>query len=209
MTEAEWLACTDPKPMLEFLRDKGSDRKLRLFAAWCCGFHLGSYLTPPEHTVLKAFERRLDGQLSDQEWFETYSGAGGVSLRTEIQFLLSPGPVAAAKRSAAWNYGLATLIKRPDLIQADDGRKCVVLRDLFGNPFRPVTLSPLILHRNDGTARKLAQVIYDGRRFARLPILADAVEEAGCTDAELLGYLRGPGPHVRGCWAVDLVLGRE
>jgi hypothetical protein len=55
----------------------------------------------------------------------------------------------------------------------------------------------------------VAESIYEGRAFDRLPILADALEEAGCTDAYLLAHLRGPGPHVRGCWAVDLVLGKE
>ena len=56
---------------------------------------------------------------------------------------------------------------------------------------------------------KLARTIYDDRRFDLLPILADALEEAGCGDAEILAHCRGPGPHVRGCWAVDLVLGKE
>jgi hypothetical protein len=44
---------------------------------------------------------------------------------------------------------------------------------------------------------------------AKLAVAADALEDAGCTDPELLGHLRGPGPQVRGCWAVDLVLGKE
>jgi hypothetical protein len=48
-----------------------------------------------------------------------------------------------------------------------------------------------------------ARDIYDRREFDELPLLADLVEERGCTDAELLGHLRDPGPHVRGCWAVD------
>jgi hypothetical protein len=56
---------------------------------------------------------------------------------------------------------------------------------------------------------KLAQAIYDDRAFDRLPVLADALEDAGCTDPDFLGHLRGPGPHVRGCHIVDLLLGRE
>jgi hypothetical protein len=56
---------------------------------------------------------------------------------------------------------------------------------------------------------RLASHIYDSRAFDRLPILADALEEAGCKDAEILAHCRGPGPHVRGCWVVDLVLGKE
>ena len=88
-------------------------------------------------------------------------------------------------------------------VQAD------LFRDIFGNPFRPVALDPAWLHWNAGTVRKMAQAIYDDRAFDRLPILADALEEAGCTDAQLLGHLRGPGPHARGCWALDAVRGRS
>ena len=53
----------------------------------------------------------------------------------------------------------------------------------------------------------LARAVYDAGDFSRLPILADALEEAGCADADILGHLRGPGPHVRGCWVLDLLLG--
>jgi hypothetical protein len=81
-----------------------------------------------------------------------------------------------------------------------------LLRDIFGNPFRRVSFAPAW---RTAPARKLAQAIYDERAFDRLPILADALEEAGCTDAEVLAHCRGGGEHVRGCWPVDLVLGKE
>jgi hypothetical protein len=61
---------------------------------------------------------------------------------------------------------------------------------------------------NDGTVVKIAQAIYDDRAFDRLPVLADALEDASCNEAAILSHLRGPGPHVRGCWVVDLLLGR-
>jgi hypothetical protein len=91
----------------------------------------------------------------------------------------------------------------------EPAEKAAFLRDLFGNPFRPLAINPAWLAWNDGTVVKLAQSIYDDRAFDRLPILADALEDAGCNDAELLSHLRGPGPHVRGCWALDLILGRS
>ena len=69
---------------------------------------------------------------------------------------------------------------------------------------------------NAGAVRRLAEAAYAERQLpagaldpARLAVLADALEEAGCTDADLLGHLRGPGPHVRGCWVIDLLSGRE
>jgi hypothetical protein len=87
--------------------------------------------------------------------------------------------------------------------------RCDLLRDIFGNPFRPVALDPAWLAWRGRTIPKLARAIYDERAFDRLPILADALEEAGCTDADLLGHLRLPAVHVRGCFAVDAVLRKE
>jgi hypothetical protein len=91
-----------------------------------------------------------------------------------------------------------------------------VLRDIVGNPFAlaPV-VDPAWLRWSGGTVRMLAEVAYEERQLPegtlhppRLPLLADALEDAGCADADLLGHLRGPGPHVRGCWALDLILGK-
>ncbi len=86
---------------------------------------------------------------------------------------------------------------------------CALLREIIGNPFRRITIAPAILSWHDATIPKVAQAIYDDRSFDRLPILADALEDAGCTNADILNHLRGPGPHVRGCWVVDLLLGKE
>jgi hypothetical protein len=80
-----------------------------------------------------------------------------------------------------------------------------LVRDVAGNPFRAVTLDP-DLRTSDALA--LARSIYDDRAFERMPILADALQDAGCEDEDVLGHCRGPDPHVRGCWVVDLVLGK-
>jgi hypothetical protein len=84
-----------------------------------------------------------------------------------------------------------------------------LLRCIFGNPFRPVAVEPTWLAWNAGTVLKLAQAIYDDRRFEDLPILADALVDAGCHDADILAHCRGPGPHVKGCWVVDLLVGKQ
>jgi hypothetical protein len=86
----------------------------------------------------------------------------------------------------------------------------VLLLDIFGNPFR----APPVVNREPfrsriARARQLAEAIYEERAFHWSRRLADALEDAGCSDGDLLGHLRSPGPHVRGCWAVDLVLGKE
>jgi hypothetical protein len=94
--------------------------------------------------------------------------------------------------------------------------RCALLRDLFGNPFRPPFLAPSLLRWNQGIIVKLAQQAYDRRLLPSyqldhtlLMVLADALEEAGCTNADILNHCRQPGEHVRGCWAIDLLLGKE
>ena len=79
----------------------------------------------------------------------------------------------------------------------------IVLRDIFGNPFRPVTIDPAWL---TATVVSLATAIYDERAFDWMPILGDAMEDAGCSSREILDHCRQPGEHARGCWVVDLVL---
>src|SRR5262249_31819717 len=81
----------------------------------------------------------------------------------------------------------------------------VLVREIIGNPFRPVSLQPSWL---TSTATALAQQMYDSRDFAAMPILADALQDAGCDNADILDHCRGPGPHIRGCWVVDKLLSR-
>jgi len=87
--------------------------------------------------------------------------------------------------------------------------QALILRDILGNPFRPVSLGPAWLTWNDGTVPTLAQAIYDDRAFDRLSVLADALEEAGCQDADILDHCRSGGEHVRGCWVVDALLDKS
>lgn len=87
--------------------------------------------------------------------------------------------------------------------------QCDLLRDIIGNPFLPLSFDPVWLSGNDAAAVMLAEAIYEDRAFDRLPILGDALEEAGCADTEILGHCRQPGSHARGCWVVDLLLNKE
>jgi hypothetical protein len=92
--------------------------------------------------------------------------------------------------------------------RAEAEAQCRLIRDLFVNPFRPPhALDPAWLRWHDGVVVALAQDIDDGRAFDRMPILTDALQDAGCEDADLLDHCRGPGPHARGCWVIDLILG--
>jgi hypothetical protein len=90
-------------------------------------------------------------------------------------------------------------------VESREGRLTDYVRELFGNPFRPVTFSPE--WRTD-TAVSLARQMYEARDFSAMPILADALQDAGCDNDDILDHCRGTDPHVRGCWVVDLVLGK-
>ncbi len=83
-----------------------------------------------------------------------------------------------------------------------------LLRCIVGNPFRTVPIEPAVLAWNDGTVPQIAAGIYDERAFDRLPVLADALLDAGCDDEELLDHCRSKEPHGRGCWAIDLLIGK-
>jgi hypothetical protein len=219
VTEAEWLSCADPTTMLEFLRGKASDRKLRLFA---CAF--GRAVRDSEHqpgpSTVAVAERYADGLASDQELAS--EGRTWACLPEER------GPVAPSAYDGAW--GAVDSLARyerawrhdPDsysCIPADAvlRRSALLLGDIFGNPFRPSPLlPPAVLAWNEGTVPRLAEAIYEDRKLpegtfdaGRLSILADALLDAGCEDEGLLAHLRSPGPHVRGCWAVDLILGKS
>jgi hypothetical protein len=152
--------------------------------------------------AVSVVERWVDGQESVSE----------LDTARPFFWFSPPGNVWSATKEAAWGDAFAAGVwagfDQAGFIAAMV-EQCDLLRDIIGNPFRPIAVEPGWLSWNDGTIPKLAQAIYEERMFDCLPILADALEEVGCSDPDLLGHLRGPGPHVRGCWVVDLILGRE
>ncbi len=218
MTEEEWLACTDPRPMLDFLRGVPSERKLRLFACACCRHAWGRlpHLIVAGLDEIKGIEVAegfADGSVGREELDRAFD-----ELEAHSDTRDSPARFATAARIAAEVSTCATFAiysVQDDGVDPRDERveQVSLLRDLFGNPFRPVTVSPAW---QTPQLVALAQAAYEERELpagtldpARLAVLADALEEAGCTDADILNHLGGPGPHVRGCWAVDLLLGKS
>jgi hypothetical protein len=115
--------------------------------------------------------------------------------------------IGSAEAAAAWQPGTSPPAIDWQLMSASElAIQAALLRDIFGNPFRPVAFDPLW---RTSTAVGLARTMFESRDFAAMPVLADALEEAGCDNADVLAHCRGPGPHVRGCWVVDLVLGKS
>ena len=206
MTESEWLQSTEPQPMLEFLRDKTSERKLRLFAVACVrGIFWWQLSDPTRKRAVEVAENVADDKGTKDELGSAYCDA-------VVNYRDANLAGCAARDTAsplAWDAGTDVLlsmraaVRRGELDAATIAYGIHVIRCSFGNPLRPVTFSPSWL---TPTVVALASTIYDERAFDRLPILADALEDAGCTDRAILDHLRGPGPHVRGCFALDLVL---
>jgi hypothetical protein len=226
MTEAEWLACDNPMPMLQFLNGKASDRKLRLFAVACCrrlwplltdqrsrlAVDMAECLadglaTEPERAASEAAadEATRDAILARQandslpEMFLLAAKAARYSVLQDVG-TEAAGATVAAYRLISRNPA-SGLSNRP----AANATCSASLRDIFGAPFRPV---PLLSDWLTSTVVALARGIYDERAFDRLPILADALQDTGCDNKDILSHCRGPGPHVRGCWVVDAVLNK-
>ena len=199
MIEAEWLACTQPLKMLHFLRRRASERKFRLFA---CGSCRRIWRCLPDERSRRAVEvaELFADERTDLDTLQTALHAAHVA-RQEAE---SAGRWwnAAATAAAAAEANCQTGAERAAVTATDAD----AVRDVFGNPFRPVAFDPAW---RTPRVLALAQAVYEERAFDRLPILADALEEAGCDNAALLAHCREPGLHARGCWAVDAVLGKK
>jgi hypothetical protein len=236
MTEAEWLTCNGWPDWLEIWRyvPHQSERAIGLFGVACCRAVWHLLTDERSRRAVEVVERYAEGQASNDRLDEAHGWARDASDATHISdemdttatphdFDVSAAHYAAAYLTEVRNgcficisevgefAPLAALDSpRPD---SPWKRKLDLLREIFGDPFRPLLSEPTW---RTPAVLQLAQVAYDDRQLpagtldpARLGALADAIKEAGCTDAVLLEHLRSPGPHVRGCWALDAALGRS
>jgi hypothetical protein len=203
MTEEKWQTACEPHGMLEFLQNSGrtSQRKLRLFAV-ACSRRIWHCIDVPGRAAVEAAEDFADGKVSAEELRAARlacQGAGGQAA----WYAAATNPEIAARNAArSAQAGAAMLGVEVDEILA----QAKLLREIFGNPFRPSSVNPSRLNRD---VVNLAQAIYDERAFDQMPDLAHELENAGCVSEEILRHFRVPVPHVRGCWALDLVLERD
>jgi hypothetical protein len=186
--EAQWLSYTVPRHFIRFLRHRTSDRKLRL---WACASATQRYGHKGQLAAAVALaEAWADGDRPADlkpycEYFVCFESAWTAAYEGAVRTLEKQS--SSEVKNQAVQFQLKTL-------------HCI-----FGNPFRPGAVDPAWL---TSTVVELAHGIYAERAFDRLPILADALQDAGCENADVLDHCRGPGPHARGCWVVDLVLGK-
>jgi hypothetical protein len=231
--EAEFNTCNDPRKLLSFLQAirTTSDRKLRLFCVACVrrSWHL---LDVAGREAVELAEQFADGGVSQRKldmvrrgrqeqcpvglpptiagyaaWAAntTLQRRGSSAAHWAVEATLS-AVVAASTGSEPWSEEVHTT--RLAARDAEVACQAALLRDIFGPlPFRQVTVKP---SWQTPAVVALATSLYDERRWDDMPVLADALEEAGCDGPEILGHLRHQGPgHARGCWALDLVLGKE
>lgn len=299
MTGTEWLDCTDPQQMLRHLTGDGtyigspSDRKLRLFACACCRQICDKLPTKSKEAVEMA-EKYADGQVTLGQLTPWAALAEVMQMRRWEEARVPDISEVRLREDAEWSalcwVGIATskdmitggtngtgFVSNEPILNTTvpSAIQAALFRDIFGNPFRPVTFGqcrecggtaiirvpgghgdydnvccqrcnpdplgsghgkekPSWLAWNDHIIIRMAQSIYDDCAFDRLPILADALEEAGCTNEEILQHCRGweriwqhcgqrghytdcgewktiptDTPHVRGCWVIDMLLGKE
>jgi len=206
MSESEWAGCCDPAPMLHFVRLRASPRQLRLFCCACCRLVWDALPGDWSREAVELGERLADNTLDEEarehayrhtnSCLSTLTGSAARLGQAAVHLLrpkLSPVQIAQLARTGPEAHLLPS-------------RECDLLRDILGSPFRRSTLPAGVRAAHGGAVERVARAIYEERRFEDLPLLAGALEDAGCEDAGLLEHCRGAGPHVLGCWAVDLAL---
>lgn len=239
MTETEWHTCADPKPMLAFVRDRGTDRQFRLFNCACVRRVWGDLKDERLREAIRVAEQHADGTIGREELGRAVTNANRARGKHDVSraayetVRYSPGsPYQATDLvvdRVSWHaasqivpdffapYGhyegdtfVPTMPEENKIWRAARGKElaahCQIVRDILGNPFRPVTPNSSWLVP---AVTDMAQTIYEHAGWGRMPELADALEAAGCTNSDVLDHCRGAGSHVRGCWVIDLLLGKE
>ena len=213
MNEAEWFACADPSPMLEFVRGKASDRKLRLFAVACCHRVRDLFASDRDDEGLAVVERFADGLATEEELWSVHLRLPGSPTGQAAAGTAHAAAVGTAGACSTLRAEAGGDITHPkgagDYYAAEAGemrRQSRLLRDIFGNPFRPVTFDP---------AWRTSTVSPLGAADVRVAGLHRDADPGGRAPRRRLRQRRHAqplsraGPHVRGCWVVDLVLGKE
>ena len=194
MTGLEWAVCDDPRQMIAVLRRRGNvgDRKWRLFVA--------SFWQWRAAALTGSREELIESALAMEEWAETDRLPNGLRRSGNEQVVFFAKDMAqAAYNTACFPYH----VTRNRSMMA--GILTNLLREIFGNPFRTPEFDP---RWRTSDVVGLARAIYEEKAFERMPILADALMDAGCEDDAIVGHCRGDGTHARGCWVLDLVLGK-
>jgi hypothetical protein len=228
MNESDWDQSTDLQALLTAVGNKLDARKGRLFACGCCRLVWPLLADPASRRAIEVSEDYAEGRVNARDlaraWRECWAAdrpdsAGSAALDT-ASTSPSPAMVAHLAQRAGWWHALrAAGAGEPPWSpeQHDAGhtarremeqQQCRLLREITSNPFRRLWIDRYWCEANDGAVRHLATLIARERNFAELPVLADALEEAGCRNEVLLNHCRRADGHVTGCWVLDAILAR-
>jgi len=225
LTESEWLRGRKPEDLLLYLYYvvKPSLRKFRLFNCGCLRRGWAHLHDDTLRQGIETCERFIEGTATAEDLEEARNRANRLALGTG-DIIEDHGPMAVeALCSSSEGHSVFPASKSAAAVAAEaspnDGGpdwsvdhskeraiQCDLLREIIGNPFRPVRIEPTWA---TDSVRSIAQGIYDEIAFDRLAVLGDALQDAGCAEEQLLAHCRQPTGHVRGCWVVDLVLGKS
>jgi hypothetical protein len=240
---SDWMG-DDPEPMIEMLRGRASERKLRLFAAACCrrvpesrlcwAYQDACVAERDWDKILTTSEQYADGAASSEElqaaielaervdeteaWQSDRTTAATTAVAVAVAMRpagVEPKPTADSSASQSKAIEAALQVSRQAASAEGDeyavarAAQAELLREIFGNPFSRGQSSEGRPVSGSGVVVQFAREIYEDRVFDRLPALAEALERQGYRDAELLGHCRRAGGHVRGCWVLDLILGKS
>jgi hypothetical protein len=235
-SEKHWLTMTNLHVLRQYMQGQISKRKERLFAVACCRQIWHLMTDERSRDAVRAVERIADGLISLDEFFgihraaeeavphfppderpssaeqAQYYAACAARQVTHVRSRFS-GSAIEQQADLVAHYTASALAysqdQSHDHTTGEQAGQPVLYREIVGNPFRWVTVDPAWRTWGDGIVPRLAKAIYVERAFDRLPILADALEDAGCDDADILAHCRSGGEHVRGCWVVDLLPGKQ
>jgi hypothetical protein len=235
MTEQEWHTSQEPEAMLKGLHGISSlagispiggkiQRKLRLFAVACVRrlwplLQFGRSRSAVELSELFAdgivdkgqLERVEAAALADASTWKREWGDIGLARK---QAMWAAWGSAGTRWAGGWSPAMRAAwlaFEHAQKAKCADGEteratQVLLIRDIFGDPLKPTTINAFWLTT---TVNVLAELIYNDRAYDRMPVLADALEDAGCTNVDILNHCRQPGEHVRGCWVLDLILGKQ
>jgi|SRR5579883_86379 len=222
MTESEWERCTDRARLLQFLQDRMSARKLRLFAVACCRQQRDMFSRVTHRRLIEAAEQCADGlgTIKELRTRGELTSSKPEPLREKQHLASAMFYLAQENDVFTWETALGVVQSVSEAVAARLGDyiaefheserevfpQITLLHDITGNPFYPETVEPAWL---TSTVVQLARTMHESRDFSAMPILADALQDADCDNDIILGHCHGPWPHARGCWVVDLILGKE
>lgn len=196
-----WHTAVSPDRMLEAAQGLLSPRRLRLFAIACCNSLWGEGHGWAGYSELLQLAELMADSGSEQRMSELLNHAvrhRRVAYPHGVIHLLGEDAGGAAR--GALMAGLTSKELK---------RLAGILREIAGNPFAEIHLDPALATWRDGTIPNLAQACYDANDFSQIGILGDALEEAGCRAQAILEHVRAAQTHYRGCWVVDLILGKK